>query len=269
MENKLKNFLLNDNCYLIHYACDGFYTGYGSAPRVYGIVVNDFKENRLKEVYLDHFSKNDLHFAEIETLKNFAEFIGKKPYLIHWNMNSDGFGFKALYARCRELGIEIEELNEENKFDLASYVEFIAGKKLSIKQILMMNYCLYENFLDGKKEVEAFNNRNYNAVIKSLEDKVLGLSDVVDNILNNKLKTEFPTRPDDGLTKEERRDLALKIAESRERMISDIEEHNRKVLEHNERVMEKSDAPTQEEGLLFYDSKHPIMSLFVNWFVNK
>ena len=268
MDNKLKEFLENNNCYLIHYACDGFYAGYGSAPKVYCIILNDFKTNDLKEVYLDGYSKDDVHLAEVKVLKNFADFIGTKPYLIHWNMNSDGFGFKALYARCRELGVEIEELPEENKFDLASLVEFIAGKKLSIKQILMMNNYLYEDFLDGKQEIEELNKRNYKAVRGSVEDKVIGLSYVVEDMLENKLKTEFSPRPDDGLTKEERRALALKVAESREKMIKDIEEHNRKVLEHNKKVIDQSECQ-EDGGFLFFDSNHPLLSLFGSWFINR
>lgn len=39
------------------------------------------------------------------------------------------------------------------------------------------------------------------------------------------------------LTKEKRRKQALKLAETREKMINDIYEHNRKVQAHNERIM--------------------------------
>ena len=35
MDKKLSLFLKNNNCHLIHYACDGFYSGYGSAPKVF------------------------------------------------------------------------------------------------------------------------------------------------------------------------------------------------------------------------------------------
>ena len=39
------------------------------------------------------------------------------------------------------------------------------------------------------------------------------------------------------LTKEKRRKQALKLAETREKMINDIYEHKRKVQAHHERIM--------------------------------
>ena len=63
----------------------------------------------------------------------------------------------------------------------------------------------------------------------------------------------------DGLTKEERRAQALKIARAREQMINDIMEHNKRVLEEQETVYE-------EETFLFSDSEHPFISLFASWF---
>ncbi len=44
MDNKLKEFLKNGNCYLIHYACEEFYAGYGSAPKVFYNMLNDLKQ---------------------------------------------------------------------------------------------------------------------------------------------------------------------------------------------------------------------------------
>lgn len=86
----------------------------------------------------------------------------------------------------------------------------------------------------------------------------------------NKLKTEAPYQYNDGLTKKERRKQALKLAETREKMINDIYEHNRKVQAYNEKVMENIEPEYAEEHrFLFFDFDHPLISMFANWFVNK
>lgn len=62
---------------------------------------------------------------------------------IHWGMNNNGFGFKAIQARAKELGVELPTIADGNLFDLSSYVAYIAEKKLSIKQILWFNSLFY------------------------------------------------------------------------------------------------------------------------------
>ena len=92
-------------------------------------------------------------------------------------------------------------------------------------------------------------------------------------IQENKLKIEAPYQYNDALTKEERRKQALKLAETREKMINDIYEHNRKVQAHNERIIEQMEdiEPEYEEEhrFLFFDFDHPLISMFANWFVNR
>ena len=53
-------------------------------------------------------------------------------------------------------------------------------------------------------------------------------------------------------------------------MINDIYEHNRKVQAHNERVMEQIEESecAEDEGIFYYNSEHPIISLFASWFAN-
>ncbi len=90
-------------------------------------------------------------------------------------------------------------------------------------------------------------------------------------IKDNTLKTENPfPEPNDGLTKEERRALAQKVAESRERMYKEIEEHNKKVLEHNKKVMGQPVYQEVDEGFLFFDSAiryYPC--LLIGWVIGR
>ena len=72
-------------------------------------------------------------------------------------MAAEGFGFKAIQARAKELGVDIPMPDSEHLFDLSSYVSYIAEKKLSIKQILWFNSLLIgDDYLDGKVEAEYF-----------------------------------------------------------------------------------------------------------------
>ncbi|OLA95027.1 MAG: hypothetical protein BHW64_00815 [Candidatus Melainabacteria bacterium LEY3_CP_29_8] len=65
-------------------------------------------------------------------------------------MQSEGFGFKAISARAKELGIEFPQIPNENLFDLSSYVAYIAERKITLKQVLWFNNLLDNEFLEGK-----------------------------------------------------------------------------------------------------------------------
>ena len=63
-------------------------------------------------------------------------------------------------------------------------------------------------------------------------------------------------------------------------MINDIYEHNRKVQAHNERIMAHNEKImenledievecVEDEGIFYYNSEHPIISLFASWFANR
>ena len=277
MDKKLQNFINRDDCYFIHYASDGFYNGSSPAPRISCIVIYNLKNDKGYRFSMkDHINGNSLEQAEKLTLENFKLVFNKIPNVsfIHWGMNNNGFGFKAIQARAKDLNIDLPMPDSEHLFDLSSYVTYIAEKKLSIKQILWFNSLLYgDDYLDGKTEAEYFNKRKFQEIYNSVDLKVCGFADVVKLIQDNKLKTDAPYRHDDGLTKEERRQQALKLAETREKMINDIYEHNKKVQAHNERVMQQMDdyEPEYEEEhrFLFFDFDHPLISMFANWFANR
>ena len=274
MDNKLEDFLNNKDYYFIHYACDGFYNGSSPAPKISCIVIyNDSELNKDKKRFspMDYLEENDLESAERLCLEKFKQIISNpSTCFIHWNMNMEGFGFKAISARAKDFGIDMPEITNDRLFDLSSYVAYLSEKRLSIKQVLWFNSLLNNGFLDGKTEAQYAKEGRFEEIFKSINAKVVGLSMLIDEIKNNTLKTENPfPEPKDGLTKEERRALAQKVAESRERMFKEIEEHNRRVLEHNKRVMEQPVYQEVDEGFLLFDSDHPLLSLFANWFINK
>ena len=284
MDNKLQDFINRDDCYFIHYASDGFYNGSSPAPRVSCIVIYNFKTDKgYRFLISDHTDDNSLEQAERLTLENFKLVFDKIPNVsfIHWGMTNNGFGFKAIQARAKDLGLDLPIPDEDHLFDLSSFVSYIVEKKLSIKQVLWFNSLLIgDDYLDGKTEAEYFNKGRFDEIYRSVDLKVCGFADVAKLIAENKLKSEPPYQINDGLTKEERRQQALKLAETREKMINDIYEHNRKVQAHNERIMAHNEKVMEKMGniepeveeehrLFFFDFDHPLISIFANWFANK
>ncbi len=275
MDNKLENLLKNNNCYFIHYASDGFYNGLSPAPRISCIsIFKDQMQSRIN-FSIDNFKQTQsIEDAEKMLLYDFKSFLELKPDIcfVHWNMNGKGFGFSAIWARAKELGIELPEIKEENLFDLSSYIAYLSEKILSIKQILWFNSLLDRQYLDGKDEALYFSQRKFSEISASVSLKVVGLYYIVEELKKGTLKTEKVfAEPNDGLTKEERRQQALKLAETRDKMINDIYEHNKRIQKHNEEILDKIEQAESEsdEGVLFYDSAHPLISLFASWFANK
>ena len=278
MDNRLENLLKNKNCYFIHYASDGFYNGMTPAPRISCIGIFNNSMDVRKVFSIDtYFQSHSVEDSEKFLLQEFKSFIESRPDIsfIHWNMNGKGFGFKALWARAEELGINLPEIQEENLFDLASYVAYLSEKRLSIKQILWFNSLLDRQYLDGKDEALYFSQRKFPEISASVSLKVIGLYYVVEELKNGTLKTEKVfAEPNDGLTKEERRARALERDAAREEMLRDIVNHNKRILQRKEQAYEEYIANyepevREEHSLFFFDFDHPLVSLFANWFANR
>lgn len=293
MDNQLQDFINNDNCYCIHYASDGFYSGSSPAPRISCIVIYNLKTNQCYKFSIsEHLaaSSRDVEAAESKLLDDFNCFIKKHSDVcfIHWNMRANGFGFKAMQARANELGIDFPMPDNDHLFDLSSYVEYLAGKKLSIKQILWFNYFSDDCFLDGKTEAEYFEQGKFYDILSSVHTKVIGLSCVITAIQENNLTTEKPfSAANDALTKKEIQEQTLiKIAQEREQMLKDIREHNRKILqkreqmlkdidEHNRKILQKreelflEEQEEQSSEFWFYSSEHPLLSFLSCLFANR
>lgn len=252
MDNKLQNFLEKDNCFFIHYASDGFYSGLSPAPRISCIAIyNDSMQTRVKFSIHNYVKSNSVEESEKLLLKEFKTFIENRANIsfVHWNMNGEGFGFKAIWARSKELGIDLPEINKENLFDLSSYVAYISEKRLSIKQILWFNSLLDRQYLDGKDEAIYFSKYKFKEISDSISSKVVGLYYVADEIKKGSLITEKPfAEPNDGLTKEERRARALKIEAAREEMLRDIVNHNKLVLSKKQKALDDFIERTNTKG---------------------
>jgi hypothetical protein len=268
MDKNLENLLNKEDNYFIHYASNGFYNGSSPAPKIACIVVYNEK-NKIKGKFSisDYINENSIENSEKLLFIKFKNFLMEHPNIsfIHWNMLADGFGFKAMYKRASEIEVELPKISRENLFDLASYIEYLAGKKLSIKQILWFNSVLDENFLDGKTEAQYFNQNKFEEILNSVHSKVVGLACIVSYIKDNSLKTEKTFKSQvDCLTKEERQELDKKIIKSRNKILNDIVKHNRNILDNI-----KQDNEENSYNFCLLDFNHPIISMIANWFGNK
>lgn len=156
---------LNDsNIWIIHYACNGLYGDLSPAPNVSCIIVSNLNCEYKRKFYVkDYLGEHSLKESEKLLLKKFADFINQNTdkYFAHWNMDSQSFGYNIINAHCRELDIEIKDIPNENKIDLLKIVEKLANKKLSLKQALMFNGMLFDDFLNGKEKLETYNKGDY------------------------------------------------------------------------------------------------------------
>ena len=192
-------------------------------------------------------------------------------------MDSLSFGFNAISARCRELEIEKIDIPNENKIDLSKIVEKLANKKLSLKQALMFNDMLFDDFLNGKEELEAYNKGNYNAVLESVHDKVIGIQMLIEVINENTFKSSFNTAmPKSKYTQTERKQLDKELKKYRKeifnnnkaiisKMQHDFEDYKNEVIDSYEEYL----AEENNGGIFVFDTGQPILSMFANLFLNR
>lgn len=271
-----KKLLESNDTYIIHYASNGIYE-YGSlAPKISCIAVwGTNNEVRRRFFVQDFLEGNSLEQAEKIILQRFADFLSEDENIkfIHWGMNADGFGFRAISARCSDLGVNIREIPSKNKIDLSKIVSNYAGKKLSIKQVLMMNNCISEDFLSGKEEVECYNNGKYEKVFNSVKDKVVGFNSVIQRIMNNDLLTEFGNRRTSSYSKEKQkaleeiREYREQFFKNRQTAIQHLKKHSTKRKSTDELIEETYNSGDDDliESIETIDTAHFIASV-LNWF---
>lgn len=261
--------LNNNNSWIIHYACSGLYEGYSPAPNISCIIVSNITCDYKRKFFInDYLKENSILNSEKLLLQKFADFINENTdkYFLHWNMSGKSYGFKAIMARCTDLGIEIKDVPDENKIDLSKIVENIANKKLSLKQVLMFNNILYDDFLNGKEELDEYNKGNYGAVLESVLDKVIGIYMLLDIIKEGSLKTGFNNRVSSKYTKDERKIIDKKLKQYRKEI---FDRNNAAIAKMGKNLDDSYSSEDEESFLIVYDSEHPILSLFANLFLNK
>ncbi|MBM7587922.1 hypothetical protein JOC86_004497 [Bacillus pakistanensis] len=202
------NDLVNNpnNCLLIHYSCESFYNiTNGRTPRITSIAVRYFSTaqgksftiHRTAEIKNIPFNKIQEHYDEIERemLKDFFQFVGNhKSYnWVHWNMRDFNYGFEAIENRYRVLGGRPKVIDDQNKFDLARILIDIYGTRYAghprLENLIDKNGISKRDFLQGKDEAEAFDNKDYVKLHLSTLKKVDVIHSILIKLGEGKLKT--------------------------------------------------------------------------------
>jgi hypothetical protein len=200
-----------DRCLVIHYACQSLYDDReGLSPRISNIIVKDFTNDQTVS-FAAHLTAEKLHISKTEIedrfddvertlLEEFYAFVQSHSgnLWLHWNMINIQYGFETLAHRYYILtgknapGIEID-----NRINIAGILSGMYGEKYvpvpHMPKLMELNGGVRRDFVPGVEEVELFKSKEYARLHASTVSKVKFFSDVVELILDRKLKTQQAT----------------------------------------------------------------------------
>ena len=191
---------------VIHYSCESFYDKTdGRSPRITSIAVRNlasaqtdlFSIHRIAEEQSVSFNEIDQQYDSLERdmLERFFAFVtNHQPFhWIHWNMRDVNYGFAAIEHRFRVLGGTPIQIAEDRKFDLSRAlidlygVGYIAHPRL--ETLIEKNKITAKDFLTGKDEAAAFENKEFVKLHQSTLRKVDTLANILERASSNNLKT--------------------------------------------------------------------------------
>lgn len=110
---------------VMHYACSNFHQIVTGFPKVYAIALIEHGVSNGMHV----FSLNNFH-DERELLENFFGFVEQNKHrrYIHWNMNDNRYGLRAIEGRYQQLnGRHPYKLSPNQMFDFDDMLEEMYG----------------------------------------------------------------------------------------------------------------------------------------------
>lgn len=220
----LKDISENPIKYLIiHYSCESFYDiKDGRTPRITSIAIRclataqtvSFSIHKIAERknLLENIEEN-YDLLEKEMLKEYFKFLKEhKDYLwIHWNMRDGNYGFHAIENRYQVLGGKVNVLEDSKKIDLARLMVDLYGQKYighpRLESLINTNHIGKKDFLEGVKEAEAFQNKEFIKLHQSTLRKVTVFNTIIDKLNDKTLKTESTLKDIYGITPEGMRSM--------------------------------------------------------------
>lgn len=200
-------------CLVIHYSCQSLYDDReGLSPSISTIVIKDFENDQTVSFAAHivaerlHIKKEDItaNFAKIETalLEEFYEFVRNHAgnIWLHWNMINIQYGFETLAHRYNVLtGRNAPNIDIENRINLASILQGKYGyhyvKTPHMPNLMRLNGGPRRDFILGADEVEVFRQGEYAKLHASTVSKVRFFAEVMELVIDGKLKTEKATVP--------------------------------------------------------------------------
>lgn len=197
---------------IIHYSCESFFNvPNGVSPRITSIAIRSFlngqtdsfsihKTAERKGITLENINQ---HYDELELdmLNEYMDYLDHHQnfFFIHWNMRDINYGFKAIEHRYMVLQYKftsnnnLKKIPDTNKIDLSIlFVKKYGGTYIDDPKIIKLmekNHLKPKDFLDGKKEAEAFDNQEYIKLHASTLSKTRVFDVFLSLAIDNKLKT--------------------------------------------------------------------------------
>ena len=202
-----KIFSDKSNTWVIHYSCESFYDNpSGSSRRITSIAVRNldsgqthsFSIHQIAELQKVDLNEIESHYDVLERQMLDAFFsqhvkthIGNK--YLHWNMRDINYGFAAIEHRYRILGGEPMIISDDKKIDLSRLLIDIYGTGYighpRLETLLLKNSITIHNFLNGQKEAEAFEKREFVKLHQSTLRKVDVIANLAERVYNRQLRT--------------------------------------------------------------------------------
>lgn len=196
-----------DQVIIVHYSCESFYDRPdGSSPRITSVAVRNLESSQTTSFSIHQvaerkgYSASDLeqHYDQLEKLMldEFYEYVrrhGSHTWL-HWNIRDINYGFQAIAHRYKVLQGNPEEINESKSVDLSRLLIAIYGDAYiqhpRLTNLVKKNSITHRDFLDGKAEADAFNNKQYVKLHQSTLRKVDVLATIAERAAHGLLKTD-------------------------------------------------------------------------------
>jgi len=195
-----------EDALVIHYSCESFYDrDDGKTPRVTSIAVRNlesgqtesFSIHKIAEQQEISFETIHEHYDQLEKemLEEYFKFLNENQgkTWVHWNMRDINYGFSALEHRFKALGGTPFLLTEGKKFDLSRAmvslygIGYIGHPRLT--KLMKRNNITSKDFLTGKEEADAFENKEYVKLHQSTLRKADILANIFERVADGTIKT--------------------------------------------------------------------------------
>lgn len=180
--------------FAIHYACADLYRANKQPPSISAIAFEELTSGEVNAYsVVDRPSEGEKH-----VLSSYFAFLRDHPEarLVHWNMRSADFGFRALENRYAHVFVTDapQTLPSDRMFDIDDLVSLGYGDDFAehpkLKNLARLNGIQLRAFLDGKDEAERFAKGEHADVRRSVVEKVSMIAKLTRSTLDGTLETK-------------------------------------------------------------------------------
>lgn len=191
---------------VIHYSCESFYDRENPrSPRVTSIAIRNLDNGQTKSFSIHLIAERrglldsiEKHYDQLERemLEDFFQAVRERQHCrwLHWNMRDANYGFEALENRLRAVGGEpVTTVLETKRVDLSRMLVSLYGIGYighpRLENLMAKNNITAKDFLNGKEEAAAFDNKDFVRLHQSTLRKVDVLANLAGRARANDLKT--------------------------------------------------------------------------------